>query len=247
METDLRSDLAGRKLFVTGAASGIGRATVALALADGAAVGGLARADAEAASRATLLPAARIVVHDLEAGATGLSGRAAGLLGGLDGVVTAAGIFDHTKGLDTDRAGWDRVLAVNLSASFEVARDAALLMPRGGSVVLVSSQIGLVGHAHAAAYTASKAGVNGLAKALALECAPMGVRVNAVAPGPVATPMTQAAQDDPARATALLAKIPLGRLGRAEEIATVIKFLLSPASGFVTGHVLVADGGFTAA
>jgi NAD(P)-dependent dehydrogenase (short-subunit alcohol dehydrogenase family) len=247
MDTDLRSDLAGRKLFVTGAGSGIGRATVALALADGAHVVGLARDAAEAALLAELLPGTHIVVHDLEAGAGGLAGRAAGLLGGLDGVVTAAGIFDHRRGLDADRAGWDRVLAVNLSASFEVARDAALLMPRGGSVVLVSSQIGLVGHAHAAAYTASKAGVNGLAKALALECAALGVRVNAVAPGPIATPMTAATRADPVRGPAMVAKIPLGRLGRAEEIAAVIRFLLAPASGFVTGHVLVADGGFTAA
>ncbi|MCU0983622.1 MAG: SDR family oxidoreductase [Acetobacteraceae bacterium] len=235
------------RILVTGAGSGIGAALVALAAEDGARLACLARDSAEGALLAAQVPGAHILVRDLAAGGDGLAAEAAGLLGGLDGVALAAGVFDHRASAETDRAAWDAVLAVNLTASFEIAREALPLLPRGGSLVLVSSQIGLVGHPRAAAYTATKAALNGLAKSLALEAAPRGVRVNAVAPGPVATPMTAAARADQERAERLRASIPLGRFGEAAEIAHAIRFLLSPAAGFVTGTVLVADGGVTAA
>jgi NAD(P)-dependent dehydrogenase (short-subunit alcohol dehydrogenase family) len=232
------------RLFVTGAGSGIGRAVLDQALADGAHVAALAR-DGREAER--LRDAAVTLVRDLGIGGEGLARQAADALGGLDGVVLAAGIFEPRASAETDRATFARVLDVNLTSLFEIARDALALMQPGGSIVLVSSQIGLVGHPRAAAYTASKAAVNGLARALALEGAARGVRVNAVAPGPIATPMTEVARGDAQRAAALVAKIPLGRFGLPEEIAHAIRFLLSPAAGFITGSVLVADGGYTAA
>ncbi len=243
----LRADLKGLRLFVTGAGSGIGHALLELALADGAEVVCLARDDAEADRLAARVPPARILIADLRDGASGLAQQAAQHLGGLDGVALAAGVFDHRASAETDRAAWQSVIDVNLTASFEIARDALALLRVGGSVVLVSSQIGLVGHKRAAAYAASKAALNGLAKSLALEAAPCGVRVNAVAPGPIATPMTELARSDEARSERLLASIPLGRFGTAEEIAHAIRFLLSPAAGFITGSILVADGGVTAA
>mgnify|MGYP005625059161 FL=1 len=115
-----------------------------------------------------------------------------------------------------------------------------------GSIVFVSSQIGLVGHPLGAAYAASKAGINGLTKSTAVELAPNSIRVNAVAPGPVVSDMTAKARADEKRYNSLLADIPMGRFGQPEEIATIINFLLSEASSFITGQVIVADGGFTA-
>ena len=141
------------------------------------------------------------------------------------------------------------VIDVNLTAAFSVAKACAgtMIAAGGGAIVLVSSQIGLVGHPRAAAYAASKAGVNGLTRALALELAPHGLRVNAVAPGPVATPMTSIARRDTDRAQAIVARVPMGRFGETHEIAAAIRFLLSDASTFITGQILCVDGGYTAA
>ena len=247
------AQLEGKRIFITGAGSGIGLATARLAANRGARVAGLVMDEIQGAVLAAKgggVPPERVFLGDLTDGPAteGMLERAAAKLGGLDALASCAGVFDHRGALETNDADWRRVLEVNLSGSFAVARWAAghISAAGGGAIVLVSSQIGLVGHPRAAAYAASKAGLNGLAKALALELAPAGVRVNAVAPGPIATPMTEAARSDPARKADLVAGIPLGRFGEPEEVAEAICFLLSGAASFITGEILRVDGGFTA-
>ena len=242
--------LVNRRLFITGMGSGIGLATAQLATAQGARVSGTIQSAEQEANLEGIVPpdlCFSLDVTDEAALGTAVSDAAA-KIGGLDGVVACAGIIKLLSSADTDSSDWSRIIDVNLTASFNLARAATpfLLEAESAAMVLISSQIGLVGHQRAAAYAASKAGINGLAKSLALELADRNVRVNAIAPGPIATDMTAATRADPERFETLRSAIPLGRFGTAEEIANLAVFLLSEQAGFITGEVVVADGGFTA-
>lgn len=165
---------------------------------------------------------------------------------GLDGIIGCAGVIELKTANETSLDDFMRTININLTANFELARAATPHLHEGASMVFISSQIGLVGHERAAAYAASKSGLNGLARSLALELAPHLIRVNAVAPGPIATPMTAATRNNPERFDQLIGNIPLGRFGEAQEIAKLVAFLLSDWSSYITGQVIVADGGFTA-
>ena len=239
-------DLSGQRILVVGGGSGIGLAAAALAGEAGARVAAtvLPGEDAGVPGASTVL---RCDVTDAASVAEAVE-QAVRALGGLDAAIVTAGVFDH-RGLDeTGEDDWRRVLAINLDGPYRVARAVRPVFEaaRGGSLVLFSSQIGLVGHRRATAYAASKGGVNALARTLAIEFAPFGARVNAVAPGPIDTPMTAIARADPSRAAALVAAVPLGRFGSADEVARAALFLAAPASSYITGHVLVVDGGVTA-
>lgn len=238
--------LAGRHLLVTGGGSGIGLEFVRCAVNDGARV---VVVSGDNSALRDLLPKGQRITADLtEADAArGAVEHATQSLGGvLDGVVSSAGVFLHKTTLETSDDDWDRVLDINLRASFRIARAAAptLMRSTNAAMVFVSSQIGLIGHPQAAAYAASKAGIHGLVKSLALELAP-AVRVNAVAPGPIETPMTADALADAERAAALRASVPLGRIGKPEEVALAVRMLLSHSASFVTGHIMAVDGGIT--
>lgn len=256
----LTQELDGRRVLVTGAGSGIGLATARALHERGARVAAVLQHAGQVSEVRACLPHAPVFVQDLldDEACAALPARAADALGGLDGLACCAGIF-YKKGSDaTTLDEWRETIAVNLDATFVLTRAAIAHMRAAGasglqrdaaergSVVVVSSQIGLVGHARGAAYAASKAGLNGMVRSLALEWAREGIRINAVGPGPTETPMVAGVLADPAALAAMCETIPMGRLGQAAEIAEVIVFLLSSRASFVTGQVLCADGGFTA-
>tara|TARA_A200000113_G_scaffold7694_1_gene7948 strand:- start:5648 stop:6388 length:741 start_codon:yes stop_codon:yes gene_type:complete len=243
-------DLSNKTVFITGIGSGIGLATAQVAIKLGARVYGTVFSEEQSEIITEYISSECIYKVDVKNSdeVAFAVDDAAKCSGKLDGIVAVAGILSLQEFTKTDDAIWHNVIDTNLSGSFYSARAAIphLQKQAAGSIVFVSSQIGLVGHPLGAAYAASKAGINGLTKSTAVELAPNSIRVNAVAPGPVVSDMTAKARADEKRYNSLLADIPMGRFGQPEEIATIINFLLSEASSFITGQVIVADGGFTA-
>lgn len=240
-------DLKDKKLLIVGAGSGIGLATAEGAVAAGARVAATVfDADQKIETDKACVEWSAIVDVRDEAVADTVE-NAAHKLGGLDAVILCAGIFEYRRIAETEPADWQRIIDTNLGAAYRVGRATVSLFERQrrGSLVFVSSQVGIVGHPRAAAYAASKAGINGLVRALALELAPFGARVNAVAPGPIATPMTAVARSDADRHQWLVDQIPLGRFGEADEVARVLLFLASDAASYITGQILPVDGGVT--
>jgi len=244
--------LAGKVALVTGGGQGIGRA---LSLA-------LAKAGADVAVADILLTPAQQVSAEIEA----LGRRSLAIyvdvtqpasvqamvetcqqgLGGLDILVNNAGIFPIKPVTAITEEEWDRVMAVNLKGTFLCSQAALGLMRRagGGRIINVASVSGLVGAVGLTHYAASKAGVIGFTKALAREVAPLGITVNAIAPGIIETETTR--QTFPEGALqAYQAQVPLRRLGQPEDLTGLVVFLASPAAAYITGQVYAVDGGYT--
>jgi meso-butanediol dehydrogenase / (S,S)-butanediol dehydrogenase / diacetyl reductase len=241
--------LKGKRVVITGGASGIGAATAARFLEEG--------------SRVAILDRDENLCHRIRQDLPKISGtfladvadrgqveQAFGniivALDGLDVVVNNAGISIRHKFLDITPEEWDRVLSVNLTGVFHVAQTAARYMVQhgGGLILNTASTNGIVGHPFYADYNATKAGVIELTRSMALELAPQ-VRVNAIAPGYVLTPMQRAEYSD-AMLEAVNRKIPLGRHAQPEEVAALFAFLASDDAAYLTGQVYLIDGGETA-
>lgn len=233
-------------ILVTGAASGIGRAIAERLAADGevlvlADVREDAGREIAAALGATFV---RVDLTDVETSVESLRGAVTT----LDGLVNAAGIGSYTAPLEVEREEWERVVTVDLTAPFFVAaRLADRLRSPGGSIVNITSAESLMASGSAGwttpAYSAAKAGLKLATECLAIDLAPRGVRVNAVAPGFIRTPMT-AGQSPESRAW-VERMIPFGRVGEPAEVADVVAWLLSDRAGYVTGATIVVDGGLS--
>jgi NAD(P)-dependent dehydrogenase (short-subunit alcohol dehydrogenase family) len=234
---------AQRRVAVTGAASGIGAATARLLQSRGWRVACLDKNLAGA--RATAGPSGLGVEVDVadEAAVIRAFEHAASALGGLDALVTAAGVINTTPFFDTTVAQFRQLFDINVIGSFLSVREGAKYMQRGGRICMVASISSYTGGGYVArgAYATSKGAVLTMMKSCARELGPRGIAVNAVAPGFIDTPFVASAMNDPKRRQEVEAAV--GKVGTAEQIAECAAFLVSPAADFVHGETLIADGG----
>ncbi|MCC6223974.1 MAG: SDR family oxidoreductase [Thermoleophilia bacterium] len=243
--------LAGEAALVTGASRGIGRATAERLAALGADVALVQRDGAAATVAAVEALGRRAIVVPADLGdppaAEAAVQEAAARLGRLDVCVANAGTIVREPALEAALEEFRRVVDVNLISAFAVTRAAARIFAAaggGGRIVHVASLLSFHGGVGVASYSASKGGVAQLAKAQANEWAPLGIRVNAIAPGYTETELTEALRADGRRLAEITDRIPAGRWASAAEIADAIAFLVSPAGRYVHGAVLPVDGGY---
>lgn len=251
--TDLQATLEGRTALVFGAGKGLGRA-IAIGLAEaGADVFAVARTRGDLQSLENDIRARDRRCAWLAGDATDSSdvdqamADAVRLLGGVDVLVNAVGGNLRKKVVDITDDEWDGAMRANLTSAFYACRAAGrhFLERKAGSVINVASTAGMRGRPNASAYSASKAALINFSRALAMEWAPAGVRVNVLSPGRFLTPATADEMGDPDRYAAYIRNVPLRRIGQPGELKPVAVWLASEASSFVTGSVIVIDGGQT--
>ena len=247
--------LAGRVAFVTGAGSGIGRAIAELFSREGARIAGFDRAresgdelmaslDAQGAEQPLFVHGDVRVAAEVEQAMEEVVART----GRIDAVVNCAGVREISDVYTLPADEWDNVLAVNLSGVFYCCQSAARRMREtgGGSITNISSVGGLIGLSHRPAYTAAKHGVIGLTKSLARDLAPDGIRVNAICPGLIRTPLTESYFEDEAFERGLATIVPQQRYGVADDVANAALYLASDMASYVNGIALTVDGGWLA-
>jgi 3-oxoacyl-[acyl-carrier protein] reductase len=246
----MTGSLEGKRALVTGSASGIGRAIALAFAAEGAQVALVDRAPtaeteavvAEIAARGGRAFAVRADVAD-EAAVLAMFETALARLGDLDLLVNSAGILIEKPLLETTAADFDRLIGVNLRGTFLVGREALRVLSRRGEgrVINIASELAYLGRENCSVYCGSKGGVLSLTRSWAREFAP-GILVNAIAPGPTDTAMLTGGSTSP-ETLAKETQIPLGRLGRPEEIASAAVFLAGPGASFITGQCISPNGG----
>jgi 3-oxoacyl-[acyl-carrier protein] reductase len=239
-------DLSGKTALITGASGGIGAAIAKALHAAGAtiAISGtrvekLEELKAQIGANVHVLPCNLSNAEDVEK----LIPAAEAALGGLDILVNNAGITKDGLAMRMKDEDWQSVIDVNLTSNFRLCRAAmrGMMKKRSGRIINITSIVGVTGNPGQANYVASKAGVIGLTKSLAQELATRGVTVNCIAPGFIATPMTDVLNDT--QKTAILTRIPAGRMGGPEDIAAAVLYLASNEAGYITGQTLHVNGG----
>lgn len=243
--------LDGRRALVTGASSGIGLGAAAALAEAGAEVTLVARRVAELEAAAVAITAAGGKANLLALDITDLAATAAAVAahGPFDVLVNSAGLARHAPALDTTPEDYDAAMGLNLRAAYFLTREVArglIAASRPGSLINVSSQMGHVGGPDRAVYCANKHALEGMTKAMALEWAPKGIRVNTLCPTFIRTPLAEQTLAIPERRAWILSKIKLGRVGEIEDLMGPVVFLASDASAMVTGTHLIVDGGWTA-
>lgn len=235
----------GKTVLVTGGTSGIGAAVSRAFLRAGATVTAAGVAQSEADSLAGDADFARASLKLLDVrDAAAVNDMIAGLPS-LDILVNCAGII--RRGEELDPVVFEQVIDINLNGTMRCCAAAWPLLAQSGNgaIVNLASMLSIFGGGLVPGYSASKGGISQLTKSLAIAYAPDAIRVNAVAPGWIATPLTQALRDDPSRSDPILARTPLKRWGSPEDIAGAVLYLCSPVAAFVTGTTLVVDGGYS--
>ncbi|GAB3026882.1 short-chain dehydrogenase [Nocardioides flavus (ex Wang et al. 2016)] len=238
----------GRVALVTGAASGIGAATARALVAAGAKVALVDLKDDVREVAESLGAQAVPVVLDLldEDSAKSAVSATIDAFGGLDAVVNSAGILETMSIEELTRESYDRVMNINVKAPLFLTQAALAHLGPGASIVFIASGNAVLASPNGSVYAASKGALVSLVKGLAADLAPRGIRVNAISPGPIVTPMLSAALADPAVKESIERGVPAGRLGTPEEVASLAVYLISDVASFVHGASIAIDGGTTA-